>query len=491
MKLIVKKCLSVLFLLLLVAPLVYGQQSCLSDIENDFQDLKTSLKNPIFLDPAPSLNYDDREGKKVLMVVVHHTESPTLKSTKYALNSSGISVQLIVDRDGSITLMVPLEKRAWHAGISYAKVQVDNVVEELQKLNDYSIGIEIVNTGLEPFPEEQMKSVKDLILYLMKRFKIRKDMIFSHAEIGTIVYNSAIEGYAMRKPDPHKLFDWELLEKSGIGLHIGDRISPQDAKQKVNEILYKVGDKSENILKLKKRLNGFFYKILPWNDRESNMIFPDNNANYSNEFDENFAWVINQFSIHHLPKEIRKDLPLKLEQEDILPEFLSEYRNCIFNRFASFNNKIESSLQSPFLNEEDYKRLLSSFAEYENNISSTAFAMLMYKIKLYYDSYLRYNIRSSLYIPFKLNSFEKLDILKNEILSFKSISPEKAIEVSNLINEFRSQVLSNFQNFEKQWFQEFKDTWKQKFIPNMEKQMSWTALHETVLEYLEKAKKEV
>uniref|UniRef100_A0AAU7YPU0 N-acetylmuramoyl-L-alanine amidase n=1 Tax=Wolbachia endosymbiont of Oeneis ivallda TaxID=3171168 RepID=A0AAU7YPU0_9RICK len=488
MKLIVKKCLSVLFLLLLVAPLVYGQQSCLSDIKNDFQDLKTSLKNPIFLDPAPSLNYDDREGKKVLMVVVHHTESPTLKSTKCALNSSGISVQLIVDRDGSITLMVPLEKRAWHAGISYAKVQVDNVVEELRKLNDYSIGIEIVNTGLEPFPEEQMKSVKDLILYLMKRFKIRKDMIFSHAEIGTIVYNSAIEGYAMRKPDPHKLFDWELLEKSGIGLHIGDRISPQDAEQKVNEVLYKVGDKSESILKLKKRLNNFFYKILPWNDKEGKA---DNNADYSNEFDENFAWVINQFSMHHLPKEIRKDLPLKLEQEDILPEFLSEYGNCIFNRFTSFNNKIESSLQPPFLNEEDYKHLLSSLAEYENNISSDAFAMLMYKIKLYYDSYLRYNIRSSLYIPFRLNSFEKLDILKNEILSFKSISPEKAIEVSNLINGFRSEVLSDFQNFEKQWFQEFKDTWKQKFIPNMEKQMSWTALHETVLEYLEEAKKEV
>lgn len=60
------------------------------------------------------------------------------------------------------------------------------------------------------------------------------------------------------------------------------------------------------------------------------MIFPDNNANYSNEFDENFAWVINQFSMHHLPKEIRKDLPLKLEQEDILPEFLVKYRNLIF-----------------------------------------------------------------------------------------------------------------------------------------------------------------
>ncbi|WP_410543240.1 N-acetylmuramoyl-L-alanine amidase [Wolbachia endosymbiont of Wuchereria bancrofti] len=62
-------------------------------------------------------------------------------------------------------------------------------------MNGCSIGIEIVNTGLEPFLEEQIKSVKDLILYLMKRFKIKKDMIFNHAKIGTIVCNSAIEGY--------------------------------------------------------------------------------------------------------------------------------------------------------------------------------------------------------------------------------------------------------------------------------------------------------
>ncbi|MDM8335595.1 N-acetylmuramoyl-L-alanine amidase [Wolbachia pipientis] len=500
MKLIVKKCLSILFvsaLLLLViipAPLISEQQSYSNSIEDDFQDLKRnlpSLRNMLFLDPAPSSNYDDREGKKVSMVIVHHTESPTLKSTKCALNSTGISVQLIVDRDGSITLMVPLEKRAWHAGISYAKVQTDNVVEELQKLNDYSIGIEIVNTGLEPFPEEQMQSVKDLILYLMKRFKIRKDMIFSHAEVGTIVYNSAIEGYTIRKPDPHKLFDWELLEKNGIGLHIGDKIGLQDAEQKIGEVLYKVGDKNKSILKLKKRLNNFFYKILPWHDKEGNVIFPDNNVGYSDEFDENFVWVVNQFSMRHLPKGIRKGLLLKLEREDILPELLGEYGSCAFNKFTSLSDRIKTSLQPPFLNEEDYKCLLSSLVQYGNNISSDAFATLMYKIKLYYDSYLRYNISSSLYMPFKLNAFAKLDALKNEVLFLKSMSSEKATEVSSLINEFRSEVLSDFENFEKQWFQEFKDTWKQKFIPNMEKQMSWTALHETILEYLEKAKEEV
>ncbi|QOD38352.1 N-acetylmuramoyl-L-alanine amidase [Candidatus Wolbachia massiliensis] len=500
MKFIVNKYLSVLFvsalLLFVVIPasLISEQQSYSNSIEDDFQDLKRnlpSLKNLLFLDPSPSSNYDDRNGKKVLMVIVHHTESSTLKSTKDALNSRGISVQFIVDRDGSITLMVPLEKRAWHAGISYAKVQIGNTVKELQRLNDYSIGIEIVNTGLEPFPEEQMKSVKDLILYLMKRFRIRKDMIFSHAEVGAVVYNSAIEGYVMRKPDPHKLFDWELLEKNGVGLHIGDRISPKDAEQKMNEVLYKVGDKSEDILKLKKRLNNFFYKILPWNDKEGNVIFPDNNADYSDEFDENFAWVINQFSTRHLPKEIRKILPLKLEWEDILPEFLSECGDCVFNKFASLSDRIKLSLQPPFLNEADYKCLLSSLAQYKNNISSDTFVTLMYKVRLYHGSYLRYNLRSSLYMPFKLNVFTKLDVLKNEISSLESISSEKVLEVSSLINKFRPEILSDFQNFEKQWFQEFKDTWKQKFVPNMEKQMSWTVLHETILEHLERAKGEV
>ncbi|MGL9726006.1 MAG: N-acetylmuramoyl-L-alanine amidase, partial [Wolbachia sp.] len=79
-------------------------------------------------------------------------------------------------------------------------------------------------------------------------------------------------------------------------------------------------------------------------------------------------------------------------------------------------DKTKLNLKPLFSNEEDYKRLLSSLAEYENN-SSNAFATLMYKIKLYYNSYLRYNVRFSFYISFKLSVFAKLDILKNEILS--------------------------------------------------------------------------
>ncbi|WP_375603758.1 N-acetylmuramoyl-L-alanine amidase [Wolbachia endosymbiont of Anurida maritima] len=476
------------------ALLIFQQVSCSSDIESDFQDLQKKLPllkdhDLLFLDPASALNYGDRAGEKVLMVIVHHTETSTLKGTKDTLNARGLSVHFIVDRDGSVTLMVPLEKEAWHAGISYARVKINSKLEELQKLNKYSVGIEIVNTGLEPFPEEQMRSVKELILYLMERFKIKRDMIFSHSEIGTIVHYREL-GYTMRKPDPHKLFDWELLEKNGIGLHISDRISPENAKQQLDEVLYKAGDRNEEILKLKQRLNRFFYKILPWTDEKGNVIFPDHNADYSDEFDENFAWVIYQFSIHNLPREIRKDLPLKLEQEDIFPEFLSKYNDSILSSYTTFSSKVKSTLKS-CLSKVDYENLLSSLAQYENNISPDASTTLMYKIKLYYDSYLRYRIWSSLYKPFKLNVLEELDILKSGVLSLKSLDSSKAAEVSSLIDSFKADISLEFRDFEKQWFQEFKNTWRQEFIPSLEEQITWTALHEAILEYLEKAKEEI
>ncbi|MGL9726005.1 MAG: hypothetical protein ACR5KV_05025 [Wolbachia sp.] len=48
-----------------------------------------------------------------------------------------------------------------------------------------------------------------------------------------------------------------MIRENGIGLHIGNRISLQNAREKVEEVLYKVGDKSENILKLKKKVKQF------------------------------------------------------------------------------------------------------------------------------------------------------------------------------------------------------------------------------------------
>ena len=50
-----------------------------------------------------------------------------------------VSAHLLVDRDGSITQMVPFNRRAWHAGkSSWAG---------LEDLNSHAIGVEVVNEG--------------------------------------------------------------------------------------------------------------------------------------------------------------------------------------------------------------------------------------------------------------------------------------------------------------------------------------------------------
>ncbi|VVC31143.1 N-acetylmuramoyl-L-alanine amidase domain [Cinara cedri] len=463
-----------------------------SSIEDDFKDLEKNFPllkkhNLLFLDPAPAKNYDDRKkGAQINMVVVHHTEEPTLTATKDVLNSRGISVHFVVDRDGSITLMVPLEKMAWHTGISYAKI----LDQELDGLNLYSVGIEIVNSGLEPFSEEQMKTVKDLILYLMKRFQIKKDMIFSHSEIGTIIYDKDLDDYTMRKPDPHKLFDWEFLEENGVGLHINNRISPDDAKKEIQEVLYEFGNKSDDILKLKKRLNNFFYKIRPWNDKDGKILFPDNQSLYTDNFDEIFSWVVLQFSMHHLPKEIRENLMLKLEQGDILPDFLRDYGNEISNQFYTFKIEVLNTVKSS-LSKKDYESLVLYLKKYNNGVSYDAFYTLMYKMKLYYNCYLRYKTNTGLYQSFKNSVLLTFDNLRKKILSLKSLPTGKAAEISNMMEGFESRLLLNFSDFESEWFQEFKCKWAQEFIPNLEKQMTWTRLHENILEYLEVEKENI
>ncbi|WP_341757021.1 MULTISPECIES: N-acetylmuramoyl-L-alanine amidase [unclassified Candidatus Tisiphia] len=463
--------------------------------QNDFHHLQKKLpllqkKNLLFLAPAPIANYGDRENKKVSMVIVHHTAISTLKDTKELLNKIGLSAHFIVDRDGSITLTVPLEKKAYHAGISYAKIKIGEQFEELTALNDYSIGIEIVNTGRELFPQQQMESVKELLLYLMKRFKIRKDMVFSHAEIGTILYNEALGSYMLRKVDPHKLFDWELLERNNIGLHINDRIDHNKAKHLMDKVLYKMGDKNVAILKLKERLNRFLYKIHPWSDKKGKINLPDDRINYSNEFDDSFMWVVYQFSIHNLPIKIRKDLPLTLEQQDIFPKLLGKYRDSIYSTFNNLHSKIHMLVKPCDLNEEDYKYLLACLTSYEQEVSRGVFNSLIDTMEIYYNSDLRYDI-SLLYHTFKSNILNKIDILQQDILSLKSLNSHKITEASNLIAMFKTNISSEFQKCEKEHSQKYIKVWKEEFLPLMKKQVKWTALHEEILKYLEKSKLQV
>jgi len=74
-------------------------------------------------------------------IVMHYTAGNTAYGAIDTLTRRGsnASAHVVVDKDGTITQLVPFNVKAWHAGPSRYK--------GYSGLNNYSIGIEIVNIG--------------------------------------------------------------------------------------------------------------------------------------------------------------------------------------------------------------------------------------------------------------------------------------------------------------------------------------------------------
>jgi AmpD protein len=86
------------------------------------------------------------------------------------------------------------ERRAWHAGPSR--------FEGREKVNDFSIGIELVNaqTGTDPFTDAQYASLIALTADLVSRYNIPLTHITGHRHV---------TNYPELKHDPADNFDWE------------------------------------------------------------------------------------------------------------------------------------------------------------------------------------------------------------------------------------------------------------------------------------------
>lgn len=104
------------------------------------------IKNHILSGPnvkkmVPSPNHSGEFAKGNLdTVVMHYTAGPYKTSLRTLVNPKvRASAHIILDRDGSITQLIPFNLMAWHAGKSYYKGRTS--------YNKYSIGIEMVNSG--------------------------------------------------------------------------------------------------------------------------------------------------------------------------------------------------------------------------------------------------------------------------------------------------------------------------------------------------------
>jgi N-acetylmuramoyl-L-alanine amidase len=89
--------------------------------------------------------------------------------------------------------------RGHHAGVSFWGGTTD--------LNSSSIGIEIDNNGSEPFSEQQINSLLEVLEKLKKAFAIPAKHFIGHADIAP-----------GRKVDPSRYFPWEKLANAGYGI---------------------------------------------------------------------------------------------------------------------------------------------------------------------------------------------------------------------------------------------------------------------------------
>ncbi|MBL4780972.1 MAG: 1,6-anhydro-N-acetylmuramyl-L-alanine amidase AmpD [Porticoccaceae bacterium] len=101
-----------------------------------------------------------------------------------------VSAHLLIDRRGEVVQFVPLSRRAWHAG--------DSSFAGCANCNDYSIGIELEGTDVEPYSEAQYQSLAQISRQLLAAYPALKT--------GRIVGHSDIS--PGRKTDPGPAFDW-------------------------------------------------------------------------------------------------------------------------------------------------------------------------------------------------------------------------------------------------------------------------------------------
>jgi AmpD protein len=103
------------------------------------------------------------------------------------LRTMRVSAHFLIRRDGMLMQFVSANDRAWHAGLSSFGGR--------PRCNDFSIGIELEGTDVEPFADIQYATLAALTLGLQARYPLTDVAGHEHIAPG-------------RKTDPGPCFDW-------------------------------------------------------------------------------------------------------------------------------------------------------------------------------------------------------------------------------------------------------------------------------------------
>jgi N-acetyl-anhydromuramyl-L-alanine amidase AmpD len=225
------------------------------------------------------LNYGERpQGYKIDTIVIHYTVANYKDSYSILTAERGVSSHYLIREDGRIDSLVDNSKKAWHAGVSNWSGK--------EGVNDYSIGVEIVNPGSgdqecfpiepqittgecerKPFAPEQINVLARLIKCLKEEYPEIHDK--------NIIGHSDITAYAGRKIDPGVSFPWGELASAGHGLYSRNVVEPREA-------LYQKGDAGVGVTAMETKLKALGYNIT-----------------VDGEFSINDANIVRAFNLHH------------------------------------------------------------------------------------------------------------------------------------------------------------------------------------------------
>jgi N-acetylmuramoyl-L-alanine amidase len=143
--------------------------------------------------------------RKPNFVIIHHTAQNSCEQTlkTFTTTRTQVSAHYVICKDGTVHHMVNDYLRAWHGGAA----RWGNLTD----LNSASIGIELDNNGYEPFAEEQLHSLLQLLETLKKAHGIPAANFIGHGDIAPT-----------RKNDPNWRFPWKRLADQGFGYWYGD-----------------------------------------------------------------------------------------------------------------------------------------------------------------------------------------------------------------------------------------------------------------------------
>ena len=152
---------------------------------------------------SPLPHFNDRPADTIVDTLVIHSiyaiSTPTpldpVACIK-ALDEHKVSSHYLISQEGKIYLLVPENKRAWHAGVSKMPFSDDT----RENVNDFSIGIELVASPESGFSHAHYLALSDLTADMATRQQIKN--IVGHDRIAP-----------GRKTDPGDCFAWATYSK--------------------------------------------------------------------------------------------------------------------------------------------------------------------------------------------------------------------------------------------------------------------------------------